>query len=69
MRCPSTPNKWKQVTKDFSNKWNFHNTSGAVDGNCVAIECLPSVGSKYFNYKKFRSVVLMVLIDPYFSGS
>ncbi|KAJ8029927.1 hypothetical protein HOLleu_29460 [Holothuria leucospilota] len=41
MTCPSTPEEWKLVTQSFSDRWNFHNTCGAIDGKHVAIKCPP----------------------------
>ena len=37
--CPSTPAEWMSVSKGFSERWNFHNTIGALDGKHIAIKC------------------------------
>ena len=63
MPCPRTPEGWKEVAKGFSNRWNFHNTLGALDGKHVAIRCPPHGGSYYYNYKHFHSIVLLGLVD------
>ena len=51
----------------FSNKWNFHNTLGTVDGKHVAIRCPSKAGSTYYNYKQFHSIILMALVDAGYS--
>ena len=60
MHCPNSPEEWKEVADKFSKRWNFHNT---IDGKHVALRCLPSAGSLYYNYKGFRSVILLALVD------
>ena len=49
MPCPKTPEEWKKVAKEFSLRWNFHNTLGALDGKHIAITCPPNSGSLYYN--------------------
>lgn len=63
MDLPTTPQQWKAKASVFSNKWQFHNCIGALDGKHIAIKCPPDVGSNYFNYKKFHSIILMALVD------
>ena len=47
------------VSKGFKNRCNFPNFVGAIDGKQVIIQCPPRRGSMYYNYKKFRSIVLI----------
>jgi hypothetical protein len=44
---------------------NFHSTIGAIDGKHIqfVIRCPPSAGSLYYNYKGFRYVALLALVD------
>ena len=45
MQCPCTSDAWKQVAAEFSSRWNFHHTLGAIDGKHVAIRCPKNGGS------------------------
>ena len=31
--CPTTAEQWKEISKVFSNRWNFHHCLGALDGS------------------------------------
>lgn len=60
---PLTPDKWKEVADRFSNRWNFHNCLGAIDGKHVAIKMPNKSGSMYYNYKGFYSIIMMAIVD------
>ena len=57
-KAPSSVNAWKSIADQFHTEWNFPHCIGAVDGKHVGIEC---PGSSSFNYKKFHSMVLLVV--------
>ena len=61
--CPSTPEGWKAVAKEFGQAWNFHHTIGALDGKHIAIQPPPNTGSYYYNYKGYHSIILLALVD------
>ena len=63
LQCPRISDAWKQVAPEYSSRWNFHHTLGAIDGKHVAIRCPKNGGSLYYNYKGFHSVILLALVD------
>ncbi|KAL1439360.1 hypothetical protein MTO96_010373 [Rhipicephalus appendiculatus] len=50
MKTP-TEQDWREIAVGFSNRWQFPNCLGAVDGKHVQIKCPRNAGSMYFNYK------------------
>lgn len=60
---PTTEPGWRGISEQFSTRWNFHHTLGAIDGKHIAIKCPPNSGSVFHNYKKFFSVILLGIVD------
>lgn len=56
-------NEWKEISKEFETKWNLPLCDGALDGKHIRIEAPPKSGTKYFNYKKYFSIILLALCD------
>ncbi|KAK3732051.1 hypothetical protein RRG08_026438 [Elysia crispata] len=54
---------WRQIECGFRERWQIPNCIGALDGKHVLIQAPPCSGSKYFNYKKSFSIVLLALVD------
>ena len=63
LKVPQTPEEWKTVAEGFSQKWNYHNCLGALDGKHIGMKKPDQGGSVYYNYKKFNSIILMGLVD------
>ena len=61
--CRRTSDQWKAVAAEFSSRWNFHHTLGAIDGNHVANRCPKNGGSLYLSYKVFHWIILFVFVD------
>ena len=38
MACPTTPDKWKMVSKVFADRWNFQHCIGALDGKHALVD-------------------------------
>jgi len=51
--------KWESITKEFETRANFPHCLGAVDGKHIRI--INPLGSMYYNYKGYSSVVLMAV--------
>ncbi|XP_029342138.1 uncharacterized protein LOC115033537 [Acyrthosiphon pisum] len=59
----STNEIWLNTAEGFYKNANFPNCLGAVDGKHIRIISPQLSGTDFFNYKKFFSIVLMVLVD------
>jgi hypothetical protein len=58
---------WINIADKFYDLTNFPNVIGAVDGKHVRVAKPENSGSKYFNYKKYFSQVLMAWFDAIIS--
>lgn len=58
-----TKEMWLDIAEIFFSTTNFPNCIGALDGKHVRIECPALSGSRFFNYKKYFSIVLLALAD------
>ena len=55
--------KWLEIAKAFEEKWQFPNCFATMDGKHLTSFHSIHSGSTYYNYKGFRSVVLLALVD------
>ena len=60
---PDNEEDWKKVAYGFEKRWNFPHALGAIDGKHVRVRNPPRSGSRYFNYKKFYSIVMLAVAD------
>ncbi|CAH2008363.1 unnamed protein product [Acanthoscelides obtectus] len=58
---PPTKDKWESISPEFETRANFPHCIGAVDGKHIRIS--NPLGSMYYNYKGYSSVVLMAVAD------
>ena len=63
IQVPSKEEEWNSIAKEFTEKWNFNNCIGAMDGKHVLINPPANSGSYYFNYKHSFSTVLLAIVD------
>ena len=63
--CLMTPDKaasWLEISEFFSQRWNYSNTIGAIDGKHIVLQQPYNSGFHYHNNKGSDSIILMAVI-------
>ena len=63
LKVSSTEQKWREIAKDFEDRWNFPHCLGAIDGKHINMQAPANSGCLYFNYKKSFSIVLLAVCN------
>ena len=63
LRCPTTPDEWKELEIKFRIRWKIPHALGALDRKHVALMKSKNPGALYHNYKGFFSIVMLALVD------
>ena len=63
LRCPTTPDEWKELEREFRIRCNILHALGALDRKHVALKKPKNTGALYHNYKGFFSIVMLALVD------
>lgn len=58
-----TVDDFRNISKDFYDKWDYPNCTGSIDGKHIRLRCLARSGSMFYNYKQFFSIVLLAVVD------
>ena len=64
LKTPNTVSKWLEISEKFSQRWNFPNTIGAVDGKHIVLEQPKNSSSHYHDYKGTDSIIWMAVVGP-----
>ncbi|PNF38605.1 hypothetical protein B7P43_G03964, partial [Cryptotermes secundus] len=60
---PHSEEDWRRIANGFYQRWNFPQCVGAIDGKHVLLQAPFNSESKFFNYKKSFSIILLALVD------
>lgn len=67
LRTPQRESEWLQIANSFQSKSKFPNVIGCIDGKHIEIFAPPNSGTKFFNYKRTYSIVLLAVCDANYS--
>ena len=63
LHIPRSKEEWIDEADQFRRRWDLPNCVGAIDGKHVRIRCPARGASRYYNYKKFHSILLLAVVD------
>ena len=63
LRCPTTPEEWEELEREFRIKWNVPHALGGLDGKHVAVKKPKNTGALFHNNKGFVFIVMLALVD------
>ena len=64
LKTSNTVSKWLEVSKKFSQRWNFPNTIGVIDGKYIVLEQPKNSGSHYHNNKCTDNMIPIAVVGP-----
>ena len=64
LKTPNTASKWLEISEKFSQRWNFPNTIGTIDGKHIVLEQPSNSGSHYRNLKGSDRIILLTVVGP-----
>ena len=64
LKTPNTVSKWLEISGKLSQRWNFLNTTGAIDGKHIVLEQPKNSDSYYHNYEGTDTIILMAVVGP-----
>jgi hypothetical protein len=62
---PTTEEEWQDIAKEFEEKWDVYNTTGAMDRKHIQITCPQNSGSQHFNYKSYIITLFALVHENY----
>uniref|UniRef100_A0A1B0DMT5 DDE Tnp4 domain-containing protein n=1 Tax=Phlebotomus papatasi TaxID=29031 RepID=A0A1B0DMT5_PHLPP len=60
---PPTTEEWKNIARQFYEKWQVPNCVGAIDGKHCVMMAPENSGSEFFTHKRNFSIVLLAVVD------
>ena len=64
LKVPSSTEEWLEIAEKFSERWQFPNCLGVIDGKHNVMQPPPEAGSYLYNYKHTHSIVLLAAAAP-----
>jgi hypothetical protein len=59
----SASGKWTGIADEYKHRWQMLKRRGALDGKHIRSIPLAYLGSHYYNYKQFHSIVFVISMN------